>query len=79
MLRAGRCGSGGLGVESGDADQVVDGGVDLEPGWVALSADVSELAASADGLDPPERFLDPFPDPLRDGVSGVAGGACIDC
>ena len=40
--------SGGSGVEGGDADQVVDGGGDLEPGSVAFSADVAELASSAD-------------------------------
>ena len=58
--------TGGGGVEGGDADEVVDGGGDLEPGPVALSAEVAEFAAAADGLDPAEGFLDPFPDPHAD-------------
>ena len=53
-------GSGELGVEGGDADQVVDGGGDTEPGPVALSAAVAQLAAAGDGLDPAEGFLDPL-------------------
>jgi len=65
--------SGWCGVESGDADQVVDSGFDLEPGPVSLLADVAKLASTADGLDPPERFLDPFTDPLADLMAGVSG------
>jgi hypothetical protein len=70
--------SGWCGVEGGDADEVVDSGGDLEPGPVALSADVAELAASADGLDPAEGFFDPFPDPHAHLVPGVSGGATVD-
>src|SRR4029077_10256013 len=51
---------------------------DLEPGPVSLSADVAQLASAADGLDPPEGFLDPFPYSLADLVAGVAGGPTID-
>ena len=73
------CGrSGWHGVEGGDADEVVDGGGDAEPGPVALSASVAEFAATGDGLDPAEGFLDPFADPHADGVTGVAGGAPVD-
>src|SRR5438552_16545578 len=45
-LAAGGCGSGGLGVEGGDAEEVVDGGGDLEPGSVAFSASVAELSSA---------------------------------
>src|SRR5690606_10941379 len=68
----------GCGVEGGDAEQVVDGGGDLEPGPVAFSADVAKLAASCDGLDPAEGFLDPFPDPDAHLMAGVSGGAAVD-
>src|SRR5437879_3101151 len=61
-LAAGGCGSGGLGVEGGDAEEVVDGGGDLEPGSVAFSASVAELSSAGDSLDPCERFLDPLAD-----------------
>ena len=44
-------------VEGGDADDVVDGGGHLEPGPVAVSALVAELATASDGLDPAEGFL----------------------
>ena len=75
----GPCGfSGRGGVEGADPDQVVDRGFHLEPGPVALSADVEELAAGADGLDPSEGFLDAFADLLGDGVPGVAGRAPVD-
>ena len=70
--------SGWCGVESGDSDEVVDGGFDLEPGPVSLSADVAKLASSADGFDPPQRFFDPFPYSLRNDVAGMSGGAAID-
>ena len=40
--------SGGSGVECGDANDVVDGGGDLEPGPVPGSALVTELSAGAD-------------------------------
>src|SRR5947208_3616128 len=70
--------SGRLRVEGGDADQVVDRRGELEPGPVALSADVAQLASSADGLDPPERFLDPFADPHARLVAGMSGGATVD-
>src|SRR4029450_11627175 len=62
----------------GDADQVVDGGGDTEPGPVSLSASVAEFSAAADDLDPAEGFLDPFSDPLADGVPDVSGGATVD-
>src|SRR5918995_5488991 len=65
-------------VEGGDAEQVVDGGGDLEPGPVAFSADVAELAAAADGLYPAEGFFDPFPGAHAGLVAGVAGGAPVD-
>jgi len=45
-------------IQGGDAHQVVDGGGDLEPGPVALSASVAELVAAGDGLGPAEGFLD---------------------
>ena len=61
-LAAGGCGSGGLGVEGGDAEEVVDGGGDLEPGSVAFSASVAELSSAGDGLDPSEGFIDPQAD-----------------
>ena len=70
--------SGRCGVQGGDSDEVVDGGFDLEPGPVALSSDVAQLASSADGFDPPERFLDAFAYSLRHDVAGVSGGATID-
>jgi hypothetical protein len=57
-VRADGCGSGGLGVEGGDAEEVVDGGGDLEPGSVAFSASEAELSSAGDGLDPCEGFLD---------------------
>src|SRR5262245_8000686 len=65
-------------VEGGDAEEVVDRGGELEPGPVALAADVAKLAAAADGLDPPEGFLDPFPDPHARLVAPVAGGPPVD-
>src|SRR5215203_4538832 len=68
----------GSGVEGRDAKQVVGRRGDLEPGPVALAAYVAELAAAADGLDPPEGFLDPFPDPHAGLVAGVAGGPPVD-
>ena len=55
----GRSGSGAAS-SAGDSDEVVDGGFDLEPGPVSLPADVAQLASSADGLDPPEWFLEAF-------------------
>ena len=36
-----------MGVEGGDAEEVVDGGGDLEPGSVAFSASVAELSSAA--------------------------------
>ena len=69
--------STGPGVGGGDAEQVVDRGGDLEPGPVALLASVAKVAA-ADGLDPPEGFLDPFPDShTAPGVAGMSGGAAL--
>jgi hypothetical protein len=56
-LAAGGCGSGGLRVEGGDAEEVVDGGGDLDPGSVAFSASVAELSSAGVGLDPSEGFL----------------------
>ena len=47
-------------VVAGDADQVVGGGGDLEPGPVAFSAGVAQLAATANRLDPAEGFVDMF-------------------
>jgi len=64
-----------LGVECCDADQVVDGGVHLEPGPVALSADGAKLASPAERLDSPEGLFNAFAYPLRQGVSG---GAAVD-
>ncbi len=43
-----------------------------------MSADVAKLSSTADGLDPPERFLDPFTYSLRHNVAGVSGGSTID-
>src|SRR6266536_4032110 len=71
-------GSRRLPIQCGDPDQVVDGTRDEEPGSVAPSAFVPELAAAAYGLDPAERFLDTFADPLAHLMSGVAGGASVD-
>src|SRR3954469_11056053 len=74
-------GSGWCGVEGGDADQVVDGGGHLEPGPVAGLAEVAQLAAAADGLDPPEgssirlRILMLMAWPACLVVAGVDGGA----
>jgi len=51
-----------LGVEGGDAEVVVDGDGDLEPGSVAFSASVAELSSAGDGLDPSEGFIDPLAD-----------------
>ncbi len=68
----------GAGVEGGDPEDVVGGGGEEEPGPVALSPSVAELAATSDGLDPAEWFLDPWPGPLTDPVAGVAGGATVD-
>ena len=73
-----RSGDGSLGVECGDADQVVDRGGHLEPGSVALSASVAELASAGDGLGPPEWFLDAFADPLTHLVPGVSSGSRVD-
>lgn len=42
----------------------MDGDLDLEPGPVAVVADVAELAAGSHGFDPAEGFLDPLSDPL---------------
>ena len=70
--------SGCLEVEVGDAEDVVDGSGEEEPGSVALAAEVSEFPAAGDGLHPPEGFFDPFADPLTDRVSPVAGRASID-
>jgi hypothetical protein len=81
LVEALRCRPSGWGhfvVECGDADQVVNGGGHLEPGPVAVLADVSELSAGADGFDPSEGFLNPFSDPLADLIAGVAGGSPID-
>ena len=50
----------------------------LEPGPVAVLADEAEFPSLADGLEPSEGFLDPFPFPLRHPISAVAGGASID-
>jgi len=70
--------SGGGCVECRDPDEVVDGGGRLEPGSVAVVADVAELAPGSDCFDPAEGFLDPFSDPLADVVAGVAGDAPVD-
>jgi hypothetical protein len=43
-----------------------------------LWADVAELAASPDGLDPTEGFLNPFSDPLRYDMTLVSGGSPVD-
>ena len=43
-----------LGVEGGDADQVVAGGGDPEPLPVEFSGDVAELSSATDRLDPVE-------------------------
>ena len=48
------CVSGGCVVECGDPDDVVDGTGYEEPGPVSLSTDVAQLAATSDGLGPPE-------------------------
>ena len=58
-----RSGEGGLVVEGGDADDVVDSGGDLEPGPVPVPASVAELAAAGDGLGPAEWLFDSFPEP----------------
>src|SRR5215204_4960781 len=71
-------GSGCPSPGSGSGVLGVDGGGDAEPGPVAFSAAVAQLAAAGDGLDPPEGFLDPFPDPHRHGVAGVSGRASVN-
>ena len=63
--------SGGGGVEGADPDQVAHGGFHLEPGPVPLLTDVAHLAASPDGLDPTEGFLDTFTDPLRHATAAM--------
>src|SRR5215213_4320709 len=73
FLRLGR-----LGVEGGDADQVVGGTGEEEPGPVALSPLVAELASAGNGLDPAEGFLDAGSDPLAGAMPRVAGRAPID-
>ena len=82
LVRAGeplfRRASCGADVEGGDAEQVVGGPDDEEPGPVASSAAVAELAAPRDGLDPTEGFFDERPDPLAGSMSWVSGGARID-
>ncbi len=65
------------GVEGADSDDVVHSGFGFEPGPVAFLADVADFAASADGFDPTERFLDPFTDPLRHAMTIVAGSTSI--
>src|SRR4029453_18829204 len=68
----------GLEIEGGDAQQVVGGAGDEEPGPVALSTAVAEFASSSDGLDPAEGFLDAFADALAHLVPRVAGRASVD-
>ena len=65
-------------IQRSDADQVVDRDIKLEPGTVAVLADVTELAATTDGLDPPEWFLHPLTYPLTDLMACVSGSATID-
>jgi hypothetical protein len=60
-VEGGGC-SGGGGVECGDPHDVVDGAGEQPPGPVSLSVSVAEFAATGDGLDPSEGFLDPLAD-----------------
>ena len=73
------CGLGGGGVEVCDADDVVHGAGEKEPGPVPFSADVTEFASPADGFDPSEGFLNPFTYSLRHHMSGVSGRSAINC
>jgi len=73
-----RVGLRGGAVEGADSDEVVGRGLYLEPGPVSVLADERDLAATADGLDPAEWFLDPFSDPLGNVVTGVSGSAAIN-
>ena len=66
------------GVDGTDSDEVVGGCFEFEPGPVPFLADVADLASSTDSLDPTERFLDSFADPLGDPMPGMAGGAPIN-
>ena len=72
------CGSGDGGVEVCDADDVVHGAGEQEPGPVSFSAEVTEFASSTDGFDPSEGFLNPFTYSLRHDMAGVTGRAAID-
>jgi len=71
-------GSGGLGVQGGDADEVVHRSGHQEPGSVALQTDVAQLASTGDRLHPAEGFLDSFANAQADHVARVRRGACVD-
>src|SRR5665213_48038 len=71
-------GSGGLGVQGGDADEVVDRSGPQEPDSVALQADVAQLASAGDRLHPAEGFLDSFADAQAGHVAVVPSGPSVD-
>src|SRR5689334_19462956 len=77
-------GSGGSGLageatfEATEADQVVGGGHEVARQAGALDAPETGPSEAADGLHPAEDLLDAFPDPLADGIAGVAGGPAVD-
>ena len=62
-------GSGWLGVEGGDSDQVVDGGGDISNGVASLGAGASMASMTLDGRqvlsELSERYVELVPDPMR--------------
>jgi hypothetical protein len=78
VIRPVAAGDVSLGVEHGNADQVVDRGGHLEPGSVALSASVAELVSAGDGPGTTEWFRKAFADPLTHLVPGVSSGSRVD-
>src|SRR5918911_959578 len=64
--------------QAAEADEVVGGGDEVAGQAGAGDAPVAGPAEAADGLHPAEDLLDPLPDPLADGIAGVAGRAAVD-
>ena len=63
----------GGGLELGQAGEAVGDGVQLEPELVAGPAEIAQLAASTDRLDPAKDFLDPLAPALAVLVARVPG------
>ena len=82
LARSGGSGSGGLAsmdaFEATEADQVVGGADEIAREGGAVEPSEAGSTEAADGLHPAEDLLDALPDPLADGVAGVAGGPAVD-